>query len=589
MLFATSFMFLLGLLSVHAQQDAPSNPASGTTSQPANSHTPTIQAEARLVVLDVTVTDSHGKPIAGLSKSDFTVLEDGKPQQVKVFEKHGEVADQGEQAAPTDSGPIDASANDKPARREEQGPLNIVLLDAMNTQSTDQMRARTAMLELLKTLPPGRKVAIFTLTNRLKELQSFTSDRDALIAAVNKTLIAKSNLTTENKRDDQEEIARMKAAGLPPQMVANMRQFLEESQSSSTDIRVQITMQALREIAQSVKGYPGRKNLLWVSGSFPFSIQPNIALKDPNGVVRDFSPAIRDTTAALSAAQVAIYSIDPVGLGSQRPDSSYTSRLTYGDTPEGGVETISRDMRAEALDSRTTMEEVATATGGHAFYNRNDIKLAMEHSIDLGSTYYTLAYTPLNRDYDGKLRHITVKLAHKDAHLAYRREYYASHEGSGLTVADKERDLMVALNPESPALTGIHMKAAVNLPDTNGKTKVRFTIAPGQFMADESAATALDLMFVAVGWSAQGEDIGHSMLNVRVPPQKDMAERLQTQPVVVDQEVTVKPGVRYFRVGVLDRSTGQMGTLQADMPASYVASHANGQASDARSSPSQPH
>jgi hypothetical protein len=274
----------------------------------------------------------------------------------------------------------------------------------------------------------------------------------------------------------------------------------------------------------------------------------------------------------LSAAQVAIFAIDPVGLGSQTPDSSYSGTLLssrYG----YGTESLSRDMRNVALDSHATMEQMAQDTGGHAFYNRNDLKLAMQRSIDLGSTYYTLAYTPSNSEYDGKLRHITVKLARKDAHLAYRREYYALREGTGISENDKERDLMVALNPLAPALTGIHLRVSLTTPDAQGKAKVRYTIVPGQLSVDEKNTSAVDLMFVAVGWNNKGEDLGQSVMNVRVPQQKEMLQKLESQPLVVDQEVTVKPEVTYFRVGVLDRLTGQMGTLQANMPESYIAAH----------------
>lgn len=524
------------------------------------------------MVVDVTVLDGHGQPVKGLTREDFTVLEDGKPQVVKNFDRHGGVADEVTKANEPNSTSQAANRSQALPTTADAGPLNVVLLDALNTQTSDQVRARQQMIELLKTLPPGKKVAIFTLTNRLKELQNFTSDRDALMAAVNKVLISRSNLSSEDKQDEQQEIAEMSRAGVRADMIANMRQFMEENESNRTDIRVQITMQALRAVAQAVKGYPGRKNLLWVSGTFPFSIQPNTDLRDPNGVLRDYSAALKDTAAALSAAQVAIFAIDPVGLGSQAPDSSYSGTLLssrYG----YGTESLSRQMRNTALDSHATMEQMAQDTGGHAFYNRNDLKLAMQRSIDLGSTYYTLAYTPSNGDYDGKLRHIAVKVDRKDAHLAYRREYYALREGTGISEADKERDLMVALNPESPALTGIHLKASLSTPDAQGRTKVRYTIVPGQLGMDEKNSAAVDLMFVAVGWNNKGEDLGHSMMNLRVPQQKEMLQKLESQPLVVDQEVTVKPEVTYFRVGVLDRLSGQMATLQANMPPAYIAAH----------------
>jgi len=38
------------------------------------------------VIVDVTVKDKSGKAIDSLTQNDFTVLEDGKPQKISVFE-----------------------------------------------------------------------------------------------------------------------------------------------------------------------------------------------------------------------------------------------------------------------------------------------------------------------------------------------------------------------------------------------------------------------------------------------------------------------------------------------------------------------
>lgn len=565
-----AFFTIALLATARAQQPAPS-PSASANSQP----TVTIKSESRLVVVDVVVTDSHGQPINDLTRDDFTVLEDGKPQQMQVFESHAIPAPKPEPATQ----PTKAEAKSTPAptpAQEPTGPLNIVLLDALNTQSQDQARVHQHMVDLLKTLPPGPRVAVFTLTTRLKQLQNFTSDRDALLATVNKVAPTRSSVSSENKRDDQEFVAFLAKSGAPASMIANMRQFVAETAASNTDVRVQITLQALRQIAQSVKGFPGRKNLLWISSNLPFSILPDESIKDPSGIVRDYSKAIKDTAVMLSDAQIAVYSIDPVGVSSLMPDATYGNTvLQYGYS----VEELSEDMRKTTDSAHASMLELASATGGHAFFNHNDIKLALERSISLGSSYYTVAYAPTNHEFDGKLRHIVVKVPRKDAHLAYRREYYALREGTGLSDADKERDLMVALNPDGPELTGLHIKASLTTPDEKGKTRIRFTLPAGQFVVADGAESALNLAFVAVGWNAKGEGLGHSLLNIRVPNGKDFAKQLAERPVVVDEDVEVKFGVTFFRVGVLDRSTGRMATLQANLPASYIAAHNTAQAS----------
>jgi hypothetical protein len=47
---------------------------------------PTLKVYSRETVVDVTVTDSHGNPVHGLTQADFTVKEDGKLKPIRSFE-----------------------------------------------------------------------------------------------------------------------------------------------------------------------------------------------------------------------------------------------------------------------------------------------------------------------------------------------------------------------------------------------------------------------------------------------------------------------------------------------------------------------
>ena len=59
----------------------------------------------------------------------------------------------------------------------------------------------------------------------------------------------------------------------------------------------------------------------------------------------------------------------------------------------------------------TTMEQMASDTGGHAFYNTNGLASAVAKAIDAGSNYYTLTYTPTDHNWNGSYRNIHVELA----------------------------------------------------------------------------------------------------------------------------------------------------------------------------------
>ena len=55
-------------------------------SNPAAKKSFKFEANSQLVVVNVSAKDKNGAPLDGLKASDFTVTEDGKPQQIKVFE-----------------------------------------------------------------------------------------------------------------------------------------------------------------------------------------------------------------------------------------------------------------------------------------------------------------------------------------------------------------------------------------------------------------------------------------------------------------------------------------------------------------------
>lgn len=146
----------------------------------------------------------------------------------------------------------------------------------------------------------------------------------------------------------------------------------------------------MKDIAQYLEGLPGRKNLIWVSSRFPFAV---FADEGEPQLVEDF----RKELTALAADQIAIYPIDA-----------------------GGVHRFGEQDLA--------LDEVADETGGHAFHGNNDLAGTLDKAVDDGEAYYTLSYSSTNKDYNGKLRHIEVKLAEEGYHLAYRRQYYADVE-----------------------------------------------------------------------------------------------------------------------------------------------------------------
>src|SRR5262249_31108665 len=153
---------------------------------------------------------------------------------------------------------------------------------------------------------------------------------------------------------------------------------------------------------------------IWISEAFPIGIDPDLTLSTGSfNSMRNYAPEVAETAEALTDAQIAVYPVDARGLVNYSVfDASNSGRDKFGRSisrPGRMQQEISRQS-AELASAHGAMNELADRTGGKAFYNRNDLDVAIRKSIDDGSTYYTLAYYPENKDWNGKFRKIRVKV-----------------------------------------------------------------------------------------------------------------------------------------------------------------------------------
>src|ERR1039458_1922575 len=139
----------------------PAGPNAVSKVQPQTNGKPeyVIRTEVPLIILDVVVTDSKGKPVHGLKQSDFTVLEDGQKMTPQSFEEH-----RSEPLSP--SAPVQPKMDLGPnvftnlTVMPQNGPLNVLVLDALNTPVANQTDVQRQMLEFVKTMPAGSRLAI---------------------------------------------------------------------------------------------------------------------------------------------------------------------------------------------------------------------------------------------------------------------------------------------------------------------------------------------------------------------------------------------------------------------------------------------
>jgi VWFA-related protein len=551
-------------------------------------NTPAVRVSTRLVLVDAVVTDKSGKRITGLTKDDFTVLENGKIQKVSVFSF--EVP---ETPSPRPGLPPNIYTN-RPEYDMPKGPLTVLLLDGLNTAVADQGYARSQMLKYLGTqLQPGQPVAVYTLAGSLRLLQDFTGDVALLKAAVqhfNPQISVEMQVENINSVMPNLHITGdtgVNGAGRADSLrlvFSRMTEFMNEQAKLAIQDRVYRTAAALRLVASRLGGYPGRKNLIWVSAGFPMDItsevvqmttdvdalaQSNTSATPQLRVEQSYEELLRQLAAELTDAQLSVYSVDARGLvGSTLADASKQGTNEVG-MLQTGAEYGAHVARSNSaiLASQDTLLTLASESGGLFFKNGNDVAGAVGSSIADGSAYYMLGYVPDAKDWDGKFRKIQVKVNKPGCELRYRTGYYAKDPMKwDKSKAKNDPDLVTAMSMGSPLSTMVVFDSRVVPPPPASQVKipVEFLVNPKTIAGEEmkDGGRHFGLEFHVAAYSLDGKLITHQDQGMDAPVKADRLQAYLQQGIPYRTELNLAAGDYRLRLAVRDTHTGFIGTTE---------------------------
>jgi len=517
----------------------------------------TLKVNARLTLVDVTVTDAKGKPVHGLTQADFTVKEDGKPQPIRNFQEFG-VEIPAAQAAARVLPPNVYSNAQPPA--PTTSAVNVLLMDDVTTGLADGLKmapdhlmySRIQAIKYLKTMAPGTRIAILEFADGLRVVQNFTSDREVLLAAINSLAYKPVHGTY---------------VGPPP------------PKCDAANTQSQMVVGALDQAAAFLSGTKGRKNLIWFTPGTPWLTDYKAFSSDL--CLTDYTPELQRAYGLLTAAQVSLYPVDPRGLD---------TCLNSVDTRGGGGPSARSSRVGCTTDDLWSMDELAKATGGVAYYNRNDLDAAVSEAIATGADYYSLAYVPPVSKYDGKYHTINVKVDKPGLQLQYR-EGYTSVDLAKLPKAAKKNADKPALPPvnEFTAAMGHGVAPSTQLlfdvrvlpakpggpavvgspnPALKGKPLVRYDFVfslPSDQITLEDAPDGARKGSVELALSAcdgDGKVLNFLSQTGVVAVKPEMMAQFLRRPFQVPLQLDLPPGKIFVRVGVRDVVSEKMGTVE---------------------------
>lgn len=563
----------------------------------------TIRTSTDLVLVDVTVRDAKQNPIQHLAQSQFTVLEDGRPQTIKYFEEH--VAPPAIQAsAALDSIPklppgLFTNFTVVPA----SGALSILLIDKLDTPLDQQAILRQQVLKYLAEMPAGTRMAIFVLTSRLNFVQGFTSDPAVLRAAIagmegkpKGSPLMNKPVTGNTPGSGDLDLSTLEGA-LSAQGAAFAAEALQQLDATVTAAQTQnredYTLDALNLLAHYLMGLPGRKNLIWLSGSFPISILPVPDARNDFSVTGAYRREYRETVDLFARSQVAVYPVDTLGL---RSPPTLDADAWIPDDPDVTGRKLAA-YEGKRIDVRISMNQMAEATGGRAFAYTNDLSGAIGSAIQSGSDYYTLAYTPTNHNKNGRYRKIKVTVADPGVTLAYRRGYYAddsqtSAQHHAQEDAGQYSPVRAAMEHGAPDPTELIFVAGVR-PTTNKletslakgneasknyagpyrRYSVTFSTRASDFACPvgSDGAHHCTITFLTCVYDANGTPLNTQTDGIKVTIPADQYAEAPHRNFVHHQQISVPvKGMYFLRMGMRDDESGKLGAVE--IPVAAVAS-----------------
>jgi len=504
-----------------------------------------LKMNGELVLTNVVVRDSKtGEVVTGLKRTDFTIQENGKTQQIDTFDFESV-----DKATPLNEATISglaaggavggakAAVVAKPEDLRNHR-LIVMFFDLTSMQPEDLDRSVLAAQDFLKNkMQPADLVALVSLDTSLKVDQDFTSDKQALInevAVYNGTEgqgFAAGATATSNQVED--------TTGYTP------------DESEYNDMNTDRELYALRAVAKSLEKITEKKSLLYFSG----------------GISRDGIENQASLRAAINSAvraNLAIYSVDTRGLQAISPLGDASTGSLRGSAAFNAA-ALTNNMQSN-FNSQEVMSTLSVDTGGKAFFDSNDFAPAFAQVERDTSAYYAIGFHSSNPARDGRYRKLTIKVNRPGVKLEYRPGYYAPADFKHSGNEDRERELDEQLASDLPATDmAVYMDAMYFRLDENRFFVPVSLIVPGSQIpfvkgGDKDKAT-LDVIGSVIDEFKR--PIGHARETVKLNLDSGLGARQKN--IQYTTSFDLPPGKYQMKFVVRENQTGRMGSFVADV------------------------
>jgi VWFA-related protein len=384
-------------------------------------------------------------------------------------------------------------------------------------------------------------------------------------------------------------------------MIDAMTDFFQRTDMAQTDDRGYRTLANLQQLAAFLEGFPGRKNLIWFSESFPLSLF-GMASAEFNGTdtrtETRFEGDLKKTVNLLTAARVAVYPVDARGVrssvfyeaGNTLPQTNTTPSQLVG--VSGAHVTTMMNESMDRNSDQEAMKTLARDSGGKAFVNTNGLADVIADVVSSSADFYTISYTPENRKMDGLFRPVEVKVSGGKYNLSYRRGYYASDAGLPGAVQAAQKKATESRTADDPLLpfmefgmpqteqilyktlvkplpTKEEAPAASGVKGPQNRYAVDFAVDLKDLDLTQDAAGLHDgtLYLSLIVYDRFGNVVSRREHLVGLNIKPDIYAIFQQTGVQLHAEIRVPKGQYWLRTGVYDQASHKVGTMEVPLAA----------------------
>jgi VWFA-related protein len=478
----------------------------------------TIQANSRVVLTDVTVTDRKGNPVHGLPESAFHILDDNKPQPIATFEEH--VATPAVKLMPA---VVTGGAYSNDYLQQLPPVLNVVIIDIANLGITEQMYLYYELTKFFNQQPDGQPLALYLRAgNGCFLVQNFTSDRTLLLAALHKAI---------------------------PRIPPTGREYLSD-------------IETLQQMAVYLRQLSGRKNILWFSGG------STMYLRDDAQVFVN-SAEWRALYDELERERIAVYPIDARGLTIRSGPNMWAQQGLMSET--------ARATGGQAFFNNNGLTEIAShvLSSDGSFYTLT----YSPHDFHFDNKWHKVRVTLNEEGYE--LSYRRGYFADGSAGGAEPREKTGMRtrllpDGEKVQLPETHSQPIIfqaRVSPASGAAAAATPQLVVSKPVPSRRGGAPFSIHYSLPIGDFTPETVDGKSEVVFGVAAvvlnrDGSVVDKHAEQVTMTRNQDVLRIHPEVPFGFDQQINLKKDDDYLYLAVWDMTSGRLGTLQIPLQVS---------------------